>query len=512
MKNIIKYIPKIVLMLAMVFVSQACVDLEEDVSGVLSIDNLTGEGDIIAALAPAYREMQVAYSNPHWAGVPTYGSDDRTTWWAGNKSPLRVFDRFDYGGGENSDILWLPRCWDAYWKVIYYTNTLIEGLKTSTAPADIIQVADGEARFLRALAYFNLVRTHGNMPILLDGDVPTGEEQRATVLQNYLHIEEDLRIAEAKLPAPGAVKAPGRASAAAAKSLLAQVYLTWGGWPLKDNSKIALAASKAGEVIGLNYFELLPIDQLWLLSNQNSKESVFSVQFSEVENLRNGWAVSTSFHEARGWSDMYPELRFFNDFPEGPRKDYTFYTDIPQRGVEGGKIVTKDPPTKPWQESQRQHPMYRKFGISENLNVGNRTADFRAFEVIRYAEVLLTYAEAVARIAETPESIEALNQVKRRAMGLPFKEAAPGVDVTSATFNEILDEKGWELAGEYSRWFDLIRSETLEEITAKRDPAENVTLVRQPTKAQYITPIPFAAISTSKLVQNPEGFSIRGGE
>jgi hypothetical protein len=226
--------------------------------------------------------------------------------------------------------------------------------------------------------------------------------------------------------------------------------------------------------------------------------------------MKNGWAVSTSFHEARGWSDMYPELRFFYDFPEGPRKEYTFYTDIPQRGVSGGKIVTKDPPTKPWLESQRKHPMYRKFAISENLTVGNRTAGYRAFEVIRYAEVLLIYAEAQARIGETPASISALNQVKRRAMGLPYMDPAPGVDVTTATVNEILDEKGWELAGEYKRWFDLIRSETLEAIAAKRDPAENVTLVRQPTKAQYITPIPFEAISTSKLVQNPEGFSVTG--
>ena len=510
MKNITKYIPKIVLMIALIFVSQACVDLEEDVSGVLSIENLSAEGDITAALAPIYREMAVANSNPHWAGVPTYGSDDRTTWWAGNKAPLRVFDRFDYGSGENSDINWLPRGWDSYWKVLYYANTLIEGLKTSTAPEEIVKIADGEARFLRALAYFNLVRTHGNMPILLDGDVPTGEEQRATVLENYGHIEDDLLIAEANLPAPGAVRTPGNASVGAAKSLLAQHYLTWAGWPVKDNSKLALAAAKAKEVIDLGYYELLPINELWLLSNQNSKESVFSVQFSEVENIRNGWAVSTSFHEARGWSDMYPELQFFRDFPEGPRKEYTFYDSIPQRGVKAGKIFTKDPPSIPWQESQRKHPMYRKHTISENLEVGNRTADFRAFEVIRYAEVLLIFAEAQARLGETAESIEALNQVKRRAMGLPFMDPAPGVDVTTATVQEILDEKGWELAGENSRWFDLVRSETLRAAAEKRDPAENVDLVRLPTEAHYITPIPFTAISTSKLVQNPEGFSVSG--
>ena len=291
--------------------------------------------------------------------------------------------------------------------------------------------------------------------------------------------------------------------------MLSELYLTWAGWPVKDASKLTLAAERAKLVIDLNYFLLMPIDELWLLSGQNSLESVFSMQFSEVEDQRTGWPAGTSFHEARGWSDMYPELQFFYDFPEGPRKDATFYTEIPQRGVAQGAIFIKDPATVPWQESQRQHPMYKKFAISENLTLGNRTSGYRAFEVIRYAEVLLLYAEAQARIGENAASIEALNQVKRRAAGLPFDAPDASVDVTTASVNEILDEKGWEFAGEYKRWFDLVRSETLAEIAAKRDPAENVTLVRIPTEAQYISPIPFQAISSSKLAQNPDGFKIQ---
>ncbi len=509
MKNIISYIARFSLVLVIILASQACIDLEEDTSSVLKIENLSTEGEIVAALSPIYAAIREAYRFPHAGGVPTYGADDRTTWAAGNKSPLRVFDRFDYGSGENSDILWLPRAWDYYWETIYYANTLIDGLKTSTAPEEIIKVADGEARFLRALSYFHMVRTFGNMPIILDGDTPTGEEERATVLQNYGHIETDLLIAADNLPGPNEVTNFGRVSSAAANALLSELYLTWAGWPVKDNTKLQPARDRAKLVIDLNYFILMPIDELWLLSGQYSLESVFSMQFSEVEDQRNGWPAGTSFHEARGWSDMFPELQFFYDFPEGPRKEATFYTDIPQRGISGGAIVIGDPPTVPWQESQRQHPMYKKFAISENLTLGNRTAGYRAFEVIRYAEVLLLYAEAQSRIGENAESILALNMVKRRAAGLDYDVASDSVDVTTATVNEILDEKGWELAGEYKRWYDLVRSETLADIAAKRDPAENVTLVRIPTEAQYIIPIPFAAISSSNLVQNPEGFKIQ---
>ena len=65
--------------------------------------------------------------------------------------------------------------------MIYHANSLVEGLKTSTADQELKSVADGEARFLRAFAYLQLVREHGNMPIILDGMTPTGDEERATV-------------------------------------------------------------------------------------------------------------------------------------------------------------------------------------------------------------------------------------------------------------------------------------------------------------------------------------------
>ena len=95
----------------------------------------------------------------------------------------RLFDRFDYGSGENSDINWLPRGWDRHWKVIYYANSLVEGLKTSTAPEEIVKIADGEARFLRALAYFNLV----------------WRQQRYQLIENdFLQYEKAAKIADLK--------------------------------------------------------------------------------------------------------------------------------------------------------------------------------------------------------------------------------------------------------------------------------------------------------------------------
>lgn len=504
-----KYINKILLVALVVFLGQSCSDLEEDTGSLLTVGKIESEADIATNIAPIYRRQLNMHRNPHYLRTATYGGDDITTWIAGNKAPLRVFDRFDYGSGENSDINWLDHAWDNYWQTIYYCNTLIEGLKTATASEAIINAADAEARVFRALSYLNLVKIYGNMPLILDGVLPTGKEQRATVLENYQQIESDLLIAEVYLPAPGS-EGIGRASAGLAKSILADLYLTWAGWPVKDASKNALAASKAKEIIDYNYYELIPIDELWSLEGAESKETIFSFRWPDDESFGNAVATAFTFHQGRGFSDCFPELQFFNDFPEGPRKDATFLLDIPNRNAPGGVITPKDPPTIPWPDSDRGHPMYKKYVLSEDLTFGNRPVNFRSVDIYRYAEVLLIYAEAQARSGgENASSLEALNQVKRRAAGLPYLSPNGSVDVATASPNEIVDEKGWELAAENKRWFDLVRNERVAEVAAIRDPSEPVELVRMPTEAQYIAPIPFNSISLSDLVQNPEGFKIQ---
>lgn len=497
-----KYINKILLMALVGFIGHSCSNLEEDTSSLLTVGKIESEADVANNVAPIYRRQLNMHRGPHYLRTATYGADDITTWIAGNKAPLRVFDRFDYGSGENSDINWLPHAWDAYWQTIYYCNTLIEGLKSATAPEAMIKQADAEARVFRALSYLNLVKIYGNMPLILDGVLPTGKEQRATVLANYQQIESDLLIAEVSLPLPG-TELEGRASASLAKSILADLYLTWAGWPVKDVTKYPLAAAKAKQIIDYNYHQLIPIDQLWTLAGAESKETIFSFRYADDQSIGNEVATAFTFHQGRGFSDCFPELKFFNDFPEGPRKDATFLLDIPNRIAPGGVITPANPPTKFWPQSDRQHPMYKKYVLSEDLTFGPRPVNFRSTDIYRYAEILLIYAEAQIRATSNnsdASALAALNLVKTRA----------GVaTVTSATPNEVVDEKGWELAAENKRWFDLVRTERVAEMAAKRDPSEPVTLVRMPTSAQYIAPIPFSSISLSKLVQNPEGFKIQ---
>ena len=181
-----------------------------------------------------------------------------------------------------------------------------------------------------------------------------------------------------------------------------------------------------------------------------------------------------------------------------------------------------DPPTVHWTESQRKHPMYKKYDLSADLTVGQRVTSYRALEIIRYAEVLLVFAEATARqntnvftgqAPVTGDALETLNQVRRRAAGLDYSTPDINVDISTATTNDVMDERAWEFAGENKRWHDLVRTETLAEVAAGRDLSEEVSLkinASEITWKQYLAPIPFTYVSNkSKLKQNPEGFMVQ---
>ena len=275
-----KVIHLILIFLTIVSVLSSCNDQDGE-NSILQFEPLHSEEEIQAALTPVYQSYLVSVQRPSLHQITSLGADDITTWWAGGSPKLRMFDRFDYGEGQNADNSALLDKWENNWQTIYNANRLVSGLAGSKAPIDIVKKAEAEAKFFRALSYFELVRVFGNVPIILDTDTLSIDMQsRATVLQNYLMIEEDLKFAEEYLPDPAEISATGQVSMAAAKAVLANLYLTWAGWPIKDDSKFKPAANKAKEIIEMNYFELLHIDQLWLLESQNSHESIYSVQFS----------------------------------------------------------------------------------------------------------------------------------------------------------------------------------------------------------------------------------------
>lgn len=374
--------------------------------------------------------------------------------------------------------------WSLLYKSINLCNLIIDGLgKPNSVSAANRDAYEGQARYIRALAYFNLTRWFGEIPIItVENQLAADKAGQATVAQVYQVIVGDLQAAETKLPATFPEK--GRPTRGAAKALLAEAYLTMAGWPLKDATKYALARDKAKEVMDANTYSLVPnYADLWKTSNKlTNPEFIFAFYGSATAS----WIEGSHLHvasrpgEEGGWDDMMSEARFFNAFPAGPRKDATFHT-----------VFTNTARTT-WQNSNVHQPYmakYRDAGSAATADGPVASFDGEGFFVMnRYAEVLLTYAEA-ANMAEgspSPAALAAINQVRRRAGGnsqLLYPDLAAGMSKL-AFDNAVIAERAWELAFENKRWFDLVRKEKVVEVNQALYPGVSARnqLIPKPQK------------------------------
>ncbi|MGO4289011.1 RagB/SusD family nutrient uptake outer membrane protein [Chitinophaga sp. RAB17] len=452
--------------------------LEEDPKGLIAGNaGLSSQAGLEAALTGAYGSLMV----PWESGFTTVsqiamcmGGDDLTTHPGSNKEEFREFDRFNVSSLNSR----MVPIWRGCYKTIQSTtniinnyNAVLDGNETT------IQTIVGEAYFLRALCYYWLTRYWGEVPVIpsekYTSDLLTLKKSTPAVV--YKLIEADLLKAEAWVP--NAKRDPGRPNKGSVKALLADVYLTEGGWPLKDVSKYALAAAKAKEVIdnkATYKFDLYQDGYLKIFAGGTSEDVFALFTRGQWSTYNSFYGLSTMPENEGGWSDFFPEINFFNNFPAGTRKDATFSTQF---------VIKGD--TISWQNVTTKHPYYKKFTIQ----TGQKDTYMSNNPVImlRYAQVLLTYAEAQARATGIPneEAYAAIDAVRLRAGLGKLTAGLSGPDFAEAVVNE----RAWELAGEWNRWFDLIRLEKVEAANANKDP-NDLPLSGAITKQKYWMPIP----------------------
>ena len=466
----------------------SCSDfLEEDLSGQITAESgaLKNVNGLTAALAGAYKPLTFTW-NSGLGNASTQailmGGDDLTTHKASNKADFREFDQYKVAQQNGR----LPFVWSGAYKSIQGTNNIIANYEEAVGDAAVIQQIAGEAFFLRAYNYFWIVRLWGDAPLVLEThifDESILKVGKNSVSDIYAQIIADLEKAEEMLS--NTKPQPGRANKGAAKAVLAEVYLQMAGWPLNDQSKYAMAASKAKEVIDnadTYGFGLMDnFADLWLLENSGNQEEVFALNFAGLGFNNNAvYGRPAAPSEIGGWDDYMAEITFFEEFPEGPRKEETFMTEYTKEGV-----------TIPWQQFATGRPYYEK------LHGPTLVYPVMSLPLERMAEVYLIYAEAqIMATGNTSDAsaLEAVNKIVRRANGLPINTPDPSVDWTSATQEQIVQEKAWEFAGEYSRWFDLVRLQMVEEVIAKKNPADLQPL----GPVQYYVPLP-----ASETLANP---------
>lgn len=290
---------------------------------------------------------------------------------------------------------------------------------------------------------------------------------------------------------PNTRRDPGRPNAGSAKAFLADVYLTMAGWPLKQTDKYDLAAAKAKEVIDnrATYgFALMPTFAEVFANDPavaSIPESVFQINgFTGGSGTANATYGNTTMPgEEGGWDDMFAELFFFRDFPEGPRKSATFRTEF---GLGTTKI--------PWQNSLTRHPYYQKWYIKGNIVTSSISLPT---VMMRYPHVLTIYAEAKARGTGGPDqaAYDALNAVRLRGRATGTKALTPADGLTATQFaDEVVQERAWEFACERTRWFDLVRLERVEAANAAKSP-DDLQPIKAITKANYWFPLPYSDTS-----------------
>ncbi len=468
--------------LILFLIVSSCSDfLKEDLSTQITSESgaLNNEAGLTAALAGTYRPLAATWmsglGNSSTQAI-LMGGDDLTTHKASNKADFREFDQYKVAQQNGR----LPFVWSGAYKSIQGSNNIIANYEKATGDAVTIKQIAGDAYFLRAYNYFWIVRLWGKAPLVLNTqtfDESILSVNSSTELEIYTQIISDLQMAENLLS--DKKPKPGRACKGSAKAVLAQVYLQMAGWPLKDNSKYALAASKAKEVIdneatygfGLlnNFVDLWPSETI---NNDGNKEEVFALNFwgADWYNGNAAYGLAARPGDESGWDDYFSEITFFKEFPEQVRKDVTFQTVL-ANGT-------------PWTEFLTKHPYFKKLQ-------GNKM-DWQnglSMPLVRMAEVYLIYAEAQIKASgntSDASALEALNKIVRRAYGLPLNTPA-SVDYKTATQKQVVQEKAWEFAGEYCRWFDLVRLEMVAEVVAKKDKDDLQPL--GPTNVYYL-PLP----------------------
>lgn len=356
----------------------------------------------------------------------------------------------------NGDNVLINNWWNGLYSEVAQTNLLLERVPAIT-PMDegLKKKILGEAYFLRAWAYFYLVQLWGDVPLITTSQTTTSPDfypSRSGKEEVYNQIVADLTAAEAS--GLEWTDATGRASMGAVKSLLAKVYLTMAGQPLnKGATHYKLAADKANEVIASGKFSLFAnYADLHNVAQENKGEHIFQIQYlvGVADNPMQG-VMLPNFKDISQYGteigSNVPTNSFYQSFETGDLRKVNrvgfFYTSYYDKG------------NGPLKELAAPY-IYKHFdslghGTLGKEGTGNSSLNWPQ---IRYADVLLTYAEAQNEADGAPNAtaINALKQIRDRA-----KLTTPATFTQAAFRTAVWKERWYELCFEGITWFDMVR-------------------------------------------------------
>ncbi len=345
--------------------------------------------------------------------------------------------------------------WRGYYQAIGRANIAIQRLPDVNMDAAKRNRLIGEAKFLRAYAYFLLVQWFGDLPVIT---TPLKADEYYTQTRQpkeavYTQIEQDLNDAIAVLPKKSEYSSNdlGRATSGAARGILAKLYMV--------KRDFVNAERVCLEIINSNQYSLLPrYADNFLQVGENGAESVFEINAAALPPqdgvIGAGASPYNMIQGVRGnpnlgWGFNRPSDNLVSAYESGdPRREATviYVNEVLPDGVtqvqDNPEIVNERYNQKAWVPPHT--------GLQDN-GPGN-------IRVLRYADILLLCAEAKNENSKSAEALPYLNQVRKRARGTN-NFILQDVAITDQTMlrERIYRDRRSELAMEQQRWFDLAR-------------------------------------------------------
>ncbi len=404
----------------------------------------TSASNVSAAVTGVYSQLQPVYNNSYFV----FGEMASDNAYEPVSANARYFFSI-FGVEENNPNL--QTMWTDSYRCISRANTVLSKAGSVSMDTTLRNRYLAEMKFIRALNYFNLVRIWGDVPLVTEdlGDnyQKSYEYGRTPVLEVYTQITKDLQEAASGLPVTYPAADLGRATRAAARGLLGKVLLTQGKYQQAAAvlGELIPGSPTAGNLANVHSLLMTSYEDVFSTANEMNKEILFAVRYlSGGIGLGSGFA--SNFLPTYSGTDIIrvglsggPVVRqdLANAFPEGDRRkalSVGYYT-------KGNSAATSD--------------YYTRKYIGNGAPFARNDAD-NDWIVLRYADVLLMYAEALTELGQTTEALASINAVRSRA-GNPA--------LSNVSQNELRlaleQERRLELSYEGHRWFDLVRTNRL---------------------------------------------------
>lgn len=450
-----------------------------DPTRVNTADYINNQSSLDGAVTATYGTLQPIY-NGGAAGFQLFGevaSDNSTTQTGGIGA--HVLDRFIFDPSFSA----FSQFWNLSYKSIAQANIVISRAPGIAMDQVLQKRYIAEARFIRALGYFNLVRIFGDVP-LVTAEIKDYKDAynfgRTPVNEVYSQVIQDLQAAATDLPANYTGADIGRTTSGAAKALLGKVYLT--------RNKYPEAAAILTEVINSGAYSLLAdYNSVFSTTNEMNNEIIFAVRY-----MRGGLGLGSGFGgamiPANSGTDILKTGATNGSYnAEMPDLANAFSSQDKRKSISVGYYAAGQPTSY----------YSSKFIDQQTTTPVDAENDWI---VLRYADVLLMQAEALNELNRTGEAVTLINQVRQRA-GLAD---TTGLDQPGFRL-AVENERRLELSMEGHRWFDLVRTGRALTVMNNHFTANAVFYGATYTLKPYqlLFPIPLSEIQTNpKLTQN----------